>query len=89
MKKIKLSLLVVLAIIGASVTAFTGNNTIRTNTWYGQTTDAVPPYSTAYPLTTTQLNSKCPQATQHICAVLLDMNGNLVDTRKSTHNFIP
>ena len=88
MKKIQLSLIVTMCILGASITAFTVNKSIDPG-WYGQTSDAVPPYDLTHPLTATQLNAKCPGATQHICAVQLDMNGNLVATRKSTHNFIP
>ena len=88
MKKIKLSLIVTICILSASVTAFTVNKSIDPG-WYGQTSDAVPPYDLSNPLTAAQVNAKCPTATQHICAVQLDMNGNLVATRKSTHNFIP
>lgn len=86
MKKIKLSLIVALAILGASVTAFTAKTTI-TPGWYGQTTDAVPPYQLNNPISASELNSFCPTGTQHICAVELDMNGNLVSTRKSADNF--
>lgn len=89
MKKIKLSLIVALAILGASVTAFTGKSDKLVNTWYGQQTDAIPPYDQTYPLTTAQLASKCPISIQHICAVQLDMNGNLIATRKSFNNFTP
>jgi hypothetical protein len=88
MKKVKLSLIVALAILGASVTAFTGKSNI-TPGWYGQTTDAVPPYDLSNPIVATQLDTKCPSASQHICAVQLDMNGNLVATRKSVNNFRP
>jgi len=88
MKSIKLSLLVTLCILGASVTAFTVKTSINPG-WYGQTSDAVPPYDLTYPLTLAQVNAKCPNSNEHICAVQLDMNGNLVATRKSTHNFIP
>jgi len=88
MKKVKLSLIVALAILGASVTAFTGKTNI-TPGWYGQTTDAVPPYDLTYPIAASQLNTECPSSNQHICAVELDVNGNLVDTRKSANNFKP
>ena len=86
MKKVKLSLIVALAILGASVTAFTGKTNI-TPGWYGQTTDAVPPYNLTHPIAATQLDDKCPVSTEHICAVQLDMNGNLVATRRSRENF--
>ncbi len=89
MKKIQISILVLIASIGVVMSAFTNNSTVRTNQWYGQTSDAVPPYDKSYPLTATQVNADCPTATQHICAVELDMNDNVVATRKSSHNFIP
>jgi hypothetical protein len=88
MKNVKFSLIIALTILGASVTAFTSKTSI-TPGWYGQTTDAVPPYDLSNPITTTQLDTKCPSASQHICAVQLDMNGNLVATRKSVNNFRP
>lgn len=89
MKKIQLSLIVALAMFGASITAFTGKTDTLVNTWYGQKSDIVPPYDQSYPLTTAQLANKCPISTQHICAVQLDMNGNLIATRKSFNNFTP
>ncbi len=88
MKKMKLSIIVAVAIIGTSLTAFTGKLTI-TPGWYGQTTDVVPPYSTSNPIANVDLDTKCPLGTQHICAVKLDANGNLVATRMSSHNFKP
>jgi len=88
MKNIKLSLIVALAILGASVTAFTGKRNITAG-WYGQPSDAVPPYDLAYPLTASQVSAKCFTGTQHICAVELDMNGNLVATQKAANNFQP
>lgn len=88
MKKIQLSLIVTLCILGASVTAFTVNKSIIPG-WYGQTTDAVPPYDLTHPVAVAELNTKCPASAPHICAVQLDMNGNLVATRKSMHNFFP
>jgi len=88
MKKVKFSLIVALAILGASVTAFTGKTTI-TPGWYGQTSDDVPPYDLTHPIADAQLNTKCPPASLKLCAVQLDMNGNVTGTRKSTHNFIP
>lgn len=86
MKKIKLSLIVALAIAGAAISAFTAKSTV-TPGWYGQTTDAVPPYDLSNPIPASQLNSKCPASIEHICAVQLDMNGNLVATRRSKNNF--
>jgi hypothetical protein len=86
MKNIKLSLIVALAILGASVTAFTGKSNI-TPGWYGQTTDAVPPYDLSNPINASDLDATCPVSTEHICAVQLDMNGNLVATRRSADNF--
>jgi hypothetical protein len=87
MKKVKLSLVVALAILGASVTAFTGKTTI-TPGWYGQTSEQETPELT-YPIDPSQLDSKCPSSTQKICAVQLDMNEQVTNTRKSTHNFLP
>lgn len=86
MKRIKLSLIVALAILGASVTAFTGKTTI-TPGWYGQTTDAVPPYDLSNPIPASQLTAKCPTSNEHICAVELDASGNLVATQRSKNNF--
>ncbi len=86
MKKMKLSLIVAVAILGTSVSAFTAKTNI-TPGWYGQTTDAVPPYSTSDPIADVNLNTKCPTGTLHICAVKLDANGNVVETRMSLRNF--
>jgi len=88
MKNIKLSLIVALAILGASVTAFTGKRNITAG-WYGQPSDAVPPYNLTYPISASQAYANCPTGTQHICAVELDQNGNLVATLKSANNFKP
>ena len=88
MKKVKLSLIVALAILGASVTAFTAKTNIAAG-WYGQPSDAVPPYNLDYPISASEALSKCPIGPTHICAVELDMNGNLVATRKSANNFQP
>jgi hypothetical protein len=81
MKKVKLSLFVALAILGASVTAFTGKTNI-TPGWYGQPSDAVPPYNTSSPISSADLSTKCPTGTAHLCAAYLDVNGNL-DASKS------
>ncbi len=93
MKKVKLSLIVALAILGASVTAFTGKSNI-TPGWYGQTSDAVPPYNTSNPVSAINLPTKCPSGSAHLCAAYLDVNGNLDGTKSpntvmSTHNFRP
>jgi hypothetical protein len=86
MKKVKLSLVVALAILGASVTAFTGKTTI-TPGWYGQGDDGGAPYDLSSPIPEPQLEGTCPTSTEHICAVELDMNGDLVATRRSKDNF--
>lgn len=93
MKKVKLSLIVSLAILGASVTAFTAKTNITAG-WYGQTTNLVPPYNTSYPIAASDLPTKCPSGSTNLCAAYLDVNGNLDGTKSpntamSTHNFRP
>lgn len=93
MKNIKLSLTVALAILGASVTAFTGKTNITAG-WFGQPSDAVPPYSTSNPVSEADLSTKCPTGTAHLCAAYLDINGNLdasksPNTVMSAFNFRP
>jgi hypothetical protein len=39
------------------------------------------------PINASDLDATCPVSTEHICAVQLDMNGNLVATRRSADNF--
>lgn len=94
MKKSKLSLVVVLAIASASLTAFAPKSARITAGWYGQTSDAVPPYNTSFLISPSNLNAKCPVATQHLCAAYLKSDGTLdqnqsPNTRMSSHNFQP
>lgn len=94
MKKIKLSLVVVSAIAVASLTAFAPKSAKIVAGWYGQTSNAVPPYNTSFPINASNLNAKCPVATQHLCAAYLKSDGTLdpnqsPNTRMSSHNFQP
>jgi len=92
MKKSKFSIAVALAIVVASLSAFAPHTRPITAGWYGQTTDAVPPYSTSFPINASNLNTVCPPSTLHICAVKLKSDGTLdsaPNTAKSTHNYQP
>ena len=77
MKKVKLSLIVVLAILGATICSFSEKSTL-TAQWYGQQQDPVGGiYSTANPISVTTLNSKCPVASAHLCGAALLSDGTL------------
>lgn len=86
MKKMKLSLIVVFAILGTLMTAFTGKISPRADQWYGQINESGP-YDMDNPIS--DLNGKCPLGTAHICAVTFNANGTVKLTRKSTQVFVP
>jgi len=91
MKKIKISLIVTLAIFGAAICSFFTKP--LTAQWYGQKSDPVGGiYSTADPISAADLNTKCPTAPVHICAAALNPDGMLdgsqnPNTRMSTDYF--
>jgi hypothetical protein len=92
MKKSKFSIAVALAIVVASLSAFIPHSGRITAGWYGQITDAVPPYSTSFPISASDLNTVCPSNQTHLCAVKLKSDGTLdaqPNTARSTHNFQP
>jgi hypothetical protein len=95
MKKIRLSLAVILAVAGGAAFAIVPAFKPITPGWYGQVTDSPTPYNTTYPISTsTVLNIKCPVNAPHLCAVLLKSDGTLdgnqsPNTRQSTHNYQP
>lgn len=91
MKKYKFSFVVACAIAIASLSAFMPSSRIVAG-WYGQTSDAVPPYNTNFPINAADLDKVCPSSTEHLCAVKLKSDGTLgsqPNTRRSTHNFQP
>lgn len=87
MKKIQLSIIVMLSVAGAALSAFTTNKTTPPAGWYGQRDDNTP-YETNLPVSLDDVNANCPTSTQHICAVELNMNGTVKTIRKSV-NFYP
>lgn len=94
MKKYKTGLLAIVVLISFSLSAFTSTSPKIVAGWYGQTTDAVPPYSTANFISPSALNTKCPVNTQHLCAVYLKSDGTLdqnqnPNQRMSSHNYQP
>ncbi len=94
MKKIQTGLLAAVIIASVSLTAFTSASPKITAGWYGQTTDAVPPYNTTNFISPSSLNTVCPLGTRHLCAVYLKSDGTLdpnqnPNTRMSANNFQP
>jgi hypothetical protein len=94
MKKFRLSLAVVLAVVAGSAFAVAPNLKFITPGWYGQTVDAPSPYNMSHFIPAAQLNAKCPQNPAHLCAVLLKSDGTLdntqsPNTRTSSHNYQP
>ena len=92
MKKSKFSFIAALAIAFASLSAFAPHTRTITAGWYGQTSDAVPPYNTSFLINASDLNTVCPPAQTHICAVKLKSDGTLdaaPNTVRSTHNYQP
>lgn len=94
MKKYKTGLLAAVILLSVSLSAFTSSAPTITAGWYGQTTDAVPPYNTANFIAPAALNSKCPLNSKHLCAVYLKSDGTLdpnqnPNQRMSTHNYQP
>ena len=93
MKKIKISLIVTLAIFGAAICSFSTKP--LTAQWYGQQSDPVGGiYSTTNPISVATLNLKCPTATAHICGAALNPDGTLdagqnPNTRMSNDYFKP
>lgn len=92
MKKSKFSLIAAAAISVASFSAFMPTSHRITAGWYGQTSDAVPPYNTSFPINPSDLDRVCPIQNTHLCAVKLKSDGTLdtpPNTRLSTHNYQP